>query len=263
MTRVKPFQVCLCLIKPNLNGMKTKPETSAPPVAAEVVGKEVKAKTEGALSPARTTTHNKHSASTGSQQPPIDFTKEWSNGHKFFNTQQHRAYSELLRTEENTRKTYDNKRDLIARPRNPLNGDVTPRDQRGELVMNPRLLHTVKNGLLLFDHRGQPAREWHPQHMTEKIGVQPGKYEVLGNTCTDGIATQSEHGDQFDLFKTVRMENEKRAGLRVEQDKMNSLILQEKAKRYEKELSRQMILLERKMEEKNKEMEFLHSTMRR
>ncbi len=194
-------------------------------------------------------------------QPEVDFTKEWSNGHKFFTTPEQRAYSELLHTEERTRVTYDAVRDKLTKPRNPLYGEVTPRDNRNNVVMNPRLLHTVKGGLPLFDKSNSPTREWHPHRTVEKIGVQHGKYDVLGNTCLEGIAT-TDSGDQFDLYKTVRMQHDKKVQERAEQEKINQYVMREKAKRYEKELGRQMVMLQRKLEEKNKEMTVLHSTFK-
>jgi hypothetical protein len=201
------------------------------------------------------------SAANPTDRPEVDFTKEWSNGHKFFTTPEQRAYSELLRTEERTRTNYDSVREKLTKPRNPLYGEVTPRDHRNNVVMNPRLLHTVKGGLPLFDRANSPTREYRPNRTAEKIGIQQGKYDVLGNTCAEGIAV-SETGDQFDLYKTVKMQHEKKVQEHKEQEKINEYVLKEKAKRYEKELGRQMLMLQRKFEDKNKEMLVLHSTFK-
>lgn len=201
-------------------------------------------------------------AAAGAQPEQIDYTKEWSNGHKFFNTPQQRAFAELLKTEERTRNTYDSVKEKLTKPRNPLNGEVTPRDARDCPVMNPRLLYTVKGGLPLFDHKpDSPTREWKPHRTTEKIGVQHGKYDVMGNICAEGIASSPE-GDQFDLYKTIRMQHDKKVQAHMEHEKINEYVMREKAKRYEKELGRQMMMLQRKLEDKNKEMTVLQSTFK-
>ena len=106
-------------------------------------------------------------------------------------------------------------------PRNPLNGDVTPRDLNGtsstafrpannrlrtapltrtktsfpatpalpgNRVSNPNAYEKITNGVLLFDpaHDNEPRpRPPNPKHglqdSTKKIGARGGVYDILGN----------------------------------------------------------------------------------
>lgn len=196
------------------------------------------------------------------EKPEIDFTKEWSNGHKFFNTPQQRAFTELLHAEERTRVVYDDVRDKLTKPRNPLNGEPSPRDARGIIVLNPRLLHTVHSGVPLFNKDLPPSHQKTFRNdlpIMGKIGVADGKYDVLGNTLKAGETPSSSTGG-LDLFKSTQLLIEKKKQMKEEREKVSEFIATEKAKRYEKELQRQMLVLQRKMEEKNREMNVLRNT---
>ncbi len=188
-----------------------------------------------------------------SNRPPVDFAKQWTNGHKCFTSAESRAHVELLHTEERTRNRYDVIKTEFAKPRNPLNGEVTPRDVRGEAVMNPAKLNTVKGGILLFppdrDLSSSQAlvSQRSPKPTTAKIGVGAGKYDILGNV-------DNRDSGPEDLFQTVRISTEEKQKRTQELQKKNDFIAMEKAKRYQKDLEREMILLKRQMEEKEKEM---------
>jgi len=189
-------------------------------------------------------------------RPPIDFTKKWSNGHKCFTSAQSRAHVELLHTEERTKDRFDEIKLDFAKPRNPMNGEITPRDIRGETILNPSKLNTAKGGIPLFP----PDRDLSASmalvnqrtkvRSTAKIGVANGKYDVLGNTSN--LQTPAE-----DLFHTVKIETEAKQKLQEEQQRKNEFIAAEKAKRYQKDLERQMNSLKRQMEEKETELHLL------
>jgi hypothetical protein len=130
---------------------------------------------------------------TGTDRPPVDFTKEWTNGHKFFSSTQSIAFVELLHTEERTRERHELLKNELSRPRNPLNGDPTPRDSHGEAVMNPKKLNTVTvNRIPLFDskHDFEQSQSITSKFVRKepqgKIGVSEEQYKILGNTLAEG-----------------------------------------------------------------------------
>lgn len=61
---------------------------------------------------------------TKAAKEPVDFKKNWRNGHKSFNAAESRALAEMLNAETAAQEHYDAKRDLMIRPRNPLSGDT-------------------------------------------------------------------------------------------------------------------------------------------
>jgi len=83
-----------------------------------------------------------------------DFKKKYTNGHKSFGAQEAAAYSQLLQTELNAEQKFLAAKAAMTYPRNPLNGDVTPRDVNGNRVSNPNHFRRICNGVLLFDVSG-------------------------------------------------------------------------------------------------------------
>jgi hypothetical protein len=83
-----------------------------------------------------------------------DFTKKYNNGHKSFGAQEAAAYSQLLQTELHAEQKFLAAKGTMTYPRNPLNGDVTPRDVNGNRVSNPNHFDKICNGVLLFDVSG-------------------------------------------------------------------------------------------------------------
>lgn len=210
-----------------------------------------------------------------SERPPVDFTKQWTNGHKFFTSDQSVAFVELLHTEERTRERHERFKNDATRPRNPINGDPTPRDSRGEAVMNPKQFHTVKiNRIPLHspydeDLSSSIVGKFTRKEPMGKIGVPEEKFNVLGNTmapgkilCSDSllpifIVLLGNPALAEDLHKTVARYHEKKAEQAAEREKINEYIAREKALRHQKELGRQLKILNRQMEEKQKEMTFI------
>jgi PII-like signaling protein len=136
----------------------------------------------------------------------VDFTKEWSNGHKMLNTDQVGALTEILHQEERIRERFEKIKGDMKRPRNPLNGEPTPRDVRGEVVMNPKQFTTIRNGLPLFrEHEMQPTipRRKKSDMLQGKIGVNETIYEVLGNSGAS--LTPSQPNDLFSFDETPIM----------------------------------------------------------
>ncbi len=196
-------------------------------------------------------------------RPPVDFTKEWTNGHKFFTSPESRAFVELLHTEERTRERHALHRNEMSRPRNPLNGDPTPRDSRNDVVMNPKMLHTVKSGgIPLYVEHDQSLVQsvlsrFTPKEPQGKIGVREDAYHVLGNREGESHPAVTE-----DLTATTRRFHEQKLAKQAEKEKINEYIAREKALRQQKELGRQLKILHRQMEEKEKEMTFIQTQYR-
>lgn len=203
----------------------------------------------------KTKPNNTNPPSSSASHPPVDFAKKWTNGHKCYCSQESRAHAELLATEGRAQDRYETIKSEFVKPRNPVNGEITPRDARGEAVLNPAKLYTVKGGIPLFpptDLAGTNLsltlqKQRCPKPTTVKVGVNNEKYDILGNTI-GGIHTTSE-----DLFHTVRLQSDVQRQKQEELYKKNEFIAKEKAKRYQNDLERQMFALKRQMEEKEKE----------
>mmetsp|Transcript_20311 Transcript_20311/g.29160 ORF Transcript_20311/g.29160 Transcript_20311/m.29160 type:complete len:94 (-) Transcript_20311:323-604(-) len=62
--------------------------------------------------------------------------KEFSNGHKTLNAAEAKALQELLKSERDKRTYFENNKMKMVRARNPLAGELTPRDGYGEPIIN-------------------------------------------------------------------------------------------------------------------------------
>lgn len=190
---------------------------------------------------------------------PLLYTRQYNNGHKFFNASEAKALTELLHTETSCRENFSTMRSKMVKPRNPLTGGVTPRDIRGEVVINPNAHGRVVNGEPLFTERSQSdsqeiARKFAPKGTVGKIGVNDTNYDILGNREPFGYDVSSQPENLF--MHTQTQHRAKTAAMR-ERETINSFILKEKAKRREKELAREVTTLRLKAAEKERELEFL------
>lgn len=146
----------------------------------------------------------------------------------------------------------------MSRPRNPLNGEPTPRDQRGAVVANPKMCMTVANGIpLLREHDPNMSttklRARKPD-LPGKIGVSEDIYKVLGNTGLDLNPSQPQ-----DLFMVTRQVNRQKMQRQEEQSRIGEFVAKEKAKRYQTDLAREIQYLQQQMEEKSKKLTQLQS----
>lgn len=197
------------------------------------------------------------SLSPSKTKPEVDFNKEWKNGHKAFNSQQVRALDELINTEDHLRERYEKIKGEIKRPRNPLVGDATPRDYRGNVVLNPGLLNTVKGGVSLFSAeqlngtlvtRASPFKSPAKQ-LAGKIGVSEDKYTTLGSI---GSPAQPDN-----LYQTAAIQHERRKKLQEERQQVSEYIAKAKAKRYEEQLHRELRALQKQVDAKSSEISLL------
>jgi hypothetical protein len=191
----------------------------------------------------------------------VDFNKHWNNGHKVFTAQQARAYAQLLRREECTRVRFNVLKTELVKPRNPLNGEHTPRDGKGAIVMNPKLFFTIKNGESLLGHfdEGKPSAasssimlRTKRSKLPGKIGVSESSYEVLGNAGLGLTSSQPE-----DLFLVTKHANRQKIQQMEEQAKISEYVAKEKAKRYQKDLAREIQYMQQQMEETSQKLQLL------
>jgi len=188
-------------------------------------------------------------------RPSLDFTKEFKNGHRAFNSTESRALSELMHTEVSTRERYQRIKADIKRPRNPLMGESTPRDIRGSVVMNPKLLDTVNGGTALFTREQIEYDNSYfkfEKSPVGKIGVPEEKYSILGNSQIIGSPAQAE-----DFHQTVHRHSDQKKKMKEDQEKIQECIAREKAKRYQVQLSRQLLVLKKQIADKSAELDFV------
>jgi hypothetical protein len=192
---------------------------------------------------------------------PLLYTKKWNNGHKFFLASEAKALTELLRTETNCRENFQTQKTGMVRPRNPLNGDITPRDARGEIVLNPNAHGKIANGIPLFSGRVSNSDEIVTKFVQKgtvgKIGITDSKYDILGNKGAFGGNISSQPENLFSLTKT---QNSLKAAELEERAEINQYIAREKAKRHEKELTKQLTALKQQAAAKERELEYLQSS---
>jgi hypothetical protein len=101
--------------------------------------------------------------------------KVFNDGHKTHNATEARALQELLKSEKERRKYFEENKLTMVRARNPLTGEATPRDGQGEPIINPNWVD-----------RGPPLHRKKERELTEKIGVQTDRYNCLGNLNKSG-----------------------------------------------------------------------------
>lgn len=96
--------------------------------------------------------------------------KTFNDGHKTHNAAEARALQELLKSEKERRRYFEENKLTMVRARNPLTGEATPRDGMGEPIINPNWID-----------RGPPIHRKKQKELTEKIGVDTHRYNCLGN----------------------------------------------------------------------------------
>lgn len=191
----------------------------------------------------------------------VDFTKKYNNGHQFYDSQQSTAHKEMLKTESRVSTNFEKSKHVLIKPRNPINGDPTPRDVKGDAILNPNLHGKALGGTLLFPESEQfEPREslsrFSSRRPTEKIGVDEGKYDILGRTgesLANSLSSKS-------LFTACKEFHSKKLEVVQEKETLHAMIMKQKAKRHEKELNRQLAFLEQQSSEKLRELEYLKNT---
>mmetsp|Transcript_24485 Transcript_24485/g.40826 ORF Transcript_24485/g.40826 Transcript_24485/m.40826 type:complete len:217 (-) Transcript_24485:61-711(-) len=195
--------------------------------------------------------------SQGTRPGAFDPNRKWTNGHKSFTSAESRALNELLNREQATRERFIAHKDVIKRPRNPLNGDPTPRDVRGEVVLNPNAYGKAVNSITLFNPN-QPevdVSKFARKEPMGKIGVADGKYDILGNTLAKGNPAEPE-----DLYFLAKKNQMKLVAKKLDQDAINASIVKDKLRRYELGMLREVEKLKQQLQEKEAAIDIFSAT---
>ena len=202
---------------------------------------------------------------TEEQDPKkVDFTKKYNNGHKFFNSTETQAYNDILKKEEYISKKFDTIKSKLILPRNPLCGDLTPRDEKGDYVINPNAHGKAVGGTLIFPNglsrtstlSSEALKRMTKKDLVAKIGEEQGRYDILGNTFSSTLNKSNE------LYGTVGNNYEKKFEEQKEKELLRDFILNEKAKRHEKDIERQIRNLRQQQIEKEQELNYLKATFK-
>ena len=193
----------------------------------------------------------------GTRNAEFDPHRKWTNGHKCFTSAESRALNELLNREKSTQERFVALKEIMQKPRNPLNGEPTPRDSRGEVVINPNAHGCAVGGNKLFDPRAPEVdlSRFVKKEPQGKIGVKEGKYDILGNTLTS--ATPAEPEDLYFLAKKNQM---KMIAKRADEEAINAAIVKEKLRRYELEMVRQVETLKQQLAQKESTIKVFSAT---
>ena len=97
---------------------------------------------------------------------PIDTTKVYSNGHKTLGAMEALGLQQLLKQERTRAEYFWNNKETMIRPRNPLTGEMTPREGEGEPIINPN-----------WDAAPIPKEK----EVSGKVGIKVERYNILGN----------------------------------------------------------------------------------
>lgn len=196
-------------------------------------------------------------AHKGTKTAEFDPHRKWTNGHKCFTSAESRAMNELLNREKSTQERFVSLKEVMKKPRNPLNGEPTPRDIRGDVVINPNSHGRAVGGNHLFDPSAPEVdlSRFVKKEPMGKIGVKEGKYDILGNTLAS--ATPAEPEDLYFLAKKNQM---KMISKRADEEAVNAAIVKEKLKRYELEMVRQVEALKQQLAQKESTIKVFSAT---
>jgi hypothetical protein len=186
----------------------------------------------------------------GSRPGEFDPHRKWTNGHKSFTSSESRALNELLDKERTTQERFQELKTVMKKPRNPLNGEPTPRDVRGEIILNPNAHGQATGGNLLYDPdahaRFDPGR-FEKKAPQGKIGVVEEKYDILGNTTQPSNPAEPE-----DLYYLAKKNQMKMIAKKADEDAIKAALVKEKLRRYELDMVRQVEALKQQLNEKEK-----------
>lgn len=193
----------------------------------------------------------------GSRPGEFDPHRKWTNGHKSFTSSESRALNELLNRERDTQDRFHELKSTMKKPRNPLNGEPTPRDVRGEVVLNPNAHGKAVGGNLLMDPNAGEIdhAKFAKKEPMGKIGVAQGKYDILGNTLAKENPAEPE-----DLYFLAKKNQMKMIAKQADQEAINASIVKEKLRRYELEMIRQVESLKQQLAEKEKTIHLFNVT---
>ena len=189
----------------------------------------------------------------------VDFTKEWSNSHKCLNASETAALKECMRREDYCAANFEKHADIMVFPRNPVTGEATPRLDDGFRVMNPnekRVLGRTVGGVPVIN----PFRSENPfverPSPLGKIGVREEAYNILGNTEAKLSAAQP-----VDLHELVRENHLRKTAKGNAMAELRACKERAFALRRQKDVERDMIMLQNTLEMKQQELDYLRQTL--
>jgi hypothetical protein len=200
------------------------------------------------------------------QVTKLDPHKKFTNGHKFFLAHESKGYVELLKREESTQTNYHATKMSKTRPRDPLNGDPTPRDKDGNAVLNTskpgaqavggQPLFPERVNVLPFEQTAT-YQTFLKKQAVGKIGVDEERYSVLGNTVSPLSALPD------DLAYLVKKTGApKKSSKEAMQREVTENIQRQKLMREQRKLNREFINMKLDLEAKESNMNTLSSTFR-
>lgn len=193
----------------------------------------------------------------GGRNTEFDPHRKWTNGHKSFTSAESRALNELLNREKSTQERFVLMKDVMKKPRNPLNGEETPRDERGEVVLNPNAHGKAVSGNSLFNpaHKEVDPEKFTKKQPIGKIGIMEGKYDILGNTIAKANPAEPE-----DLYFLAKKNQLKLATKKADEDAIRAALVKEKLRRYELEMVRQVEALKQQLAQKEATIKVFNAT---
>ena len=188
------------------------------------------------------------------------FAREYKDGHKTLNSKEAKAITELLVSENKKRDAFlrNLSKDVLGRPRNPLNGEETPRNIRGEPIMNSVALIEATNKIPLMN-KDMPYREL-PKKMEPlgKIGVNEENYrKALGNSVSDYTVGAAQ---PVDLFARTKNESEIKAQTLRKAEMVADAKKRASAQRHEQHLIMTINQLRSQLREKESELDILRNS---
>ena len=188
------------------------------------------------------------------------FAREYKDGHKTLNSKEAKAITELLVSENKKRDAFQRNLslDILGRPRNPLTGEETPRNIRGEPIMNSTALIEATNKIPLMN-RDMPYREL-PKKMEPlgKIGVHEEIYrKALGNSVSDYSVGAAQ---PIDLFARTKNESDIKAKTLKNAEKIADAKKRASAQRHEQHLIMTINQLRAQLRDKESELEVLRNS---
>lgn len=193
----------------------------------------------------------------GGRNAEFDPHRKWTNGHKSFTSSESRALNELLNRERSTQERFVLLKEVMKKPRNPLNGEQTPRDERGEAVINPNAHGKAVGGNSLFNpnHGEVDLERFTKPEPMGKIGVAEGKYDILGNTIAKANPAEPE-----DLYFLAKKNQMKMASRKADEDAIRAALVKEKLRRYELDMVRQVEALKQQLAQKEATIRLFNAT---
>jgi hypothetical protein len=186
------------------------------------------------------------------------YGRVFTNGHKQFTSDQVKAVNELQSHEERYRENFKTLRHIMTVPRNPLAGDATPRQDNGDVVLNPNAHGTNIHGYPLFPPGHEAKYKKRPQKKltTGQIGVPDHKYLILGNVDEDIMGASAQ---PVDLIKKTQEEFARKSAAKSDQNEFVRSQTEVKVRRQQVKLAQTLAKMKIEMSKKERELEFLRS----